>query len=117
MRLTISAAAVVAAVAAFFAAAALATPATIPFQVNVSVTDTACTLDHPSVAKNLLILFHVVSTGKYSHQFKVWGVSSGIIKSGQEGRFEVKFRAPGAYPYACYNSHALLKRGVFKITR
>jgi plastocyanin len=115
MRLTVSAAAVAA--AAFFAATALAKPAAVPFQVNVTVTDKACTLDHPSVSKNLLILFHVVSSGKYSHQFKIWGVSSGIIKTGREGQFEVKFRAPGKYPYACYNSHALLKRGVFTLRR
>jgi plastocyanin len=113
MRLTISAAAVAA--AACLAASASARPAAVPFQVNVTITDTACTLDHPSVSGNLLILFHVISSGKYSHQFKIWGVSSGIIKTGREGQFEVKFRTPGGYRYACYNSHALLKKGVFTL--
>ncbi len=101
-------------VAAATAATASARPTAIPYQVDVTITDTSCTLDHPT-APQTLILFHVISNGKYSHQFKVWGVSSGIIKAGQEGIFKVKFRTRGAYAYTCYNSHAVLKRGTFRI--
>jgi plastocyanin len=114
MRLHLSAAAVAAVVFALVAAPAFARTTKVPYQVNVTITNTACTLDHP-VAPQSWVLFHVISNGTFSHQFKVWGVSSGIIKAGQEGRFEVKFRGAGKYPYSCYNSHAFLKRGVFRI--
>jgi hypothetical protein len=97
-----------------FAASAPARPATVPYQIDVTVTDTSCTLDHAS-SPQLLVLFHVISRGKYSHQFKIWGVSSGIIKTGQDGIFKVKFRSRGAYGYTCYNSHAVLKRGSLRI--
>jgi plastocyanin len=107
---------VAAAGACVFAATASSTSA-VAFQVNVTITDTACTLDHPSVGGDTLILFHVVSNGKFSHQFKIWGVSSGIIKAGQEGQFQVKFRKAGRYAYSCWNSHALLKRGVFTLRK
>jgi plastocyanin len=103
--------AVTAAAAAFLASSA---SATVPYQIDITINDKACTLDHPA-APQKLVLFHVISQGKYSHQFKIWGVSSGIIKAGQEGIFKVKFRAPGSYGYTCYNSHALLARGKLKI--
>ena len=114
MRFHLPAIALAAAVVALLAAPAFATPATVPYQVDVTITNTSCTLDHPS-APQRLVLFHVVSNGTFSHQFKIWGVSSGIVKAGREGRFEVKFRSAGTYPYTCYNSHAFLKRGVFRI--
>jgi|SRR5579862_323085 len=114
MRLRLSALTAATAAAALIAAPAFARPSTIPYEVTVTVTNSSCKLDHP-VAPQRLILFHVISNGTYSHQFKVYGVNSGIIKAGQEGRFEVKFRGPGKYTYTCYNSHAFLARGVFRI--
>ena len=96
------------------AAPALARPSTVPYEVTVTITNTSCTLDHP-VAPQRFILFHVISNGTFSHQFKIYGLSSGIIKSAHEGRFGVKFRGPGKYTYTCWNSHAFLKRGVFRI--
>jgi hypothetical protein len=113
MRLSLSVAAVLAA-AALLAAPAFSRPSTIPYQVKVTITNTSCVLDHP-VAPQKLILFHVISNGTFSHQFKIWGVGSGIIKSGQEGIFKVKFRNTGAYSYTCYNSHSRLARGTFRI--
>jgi hypothetical protein len=102
------------AAAAVVAAPAYGRPATIPYQVDVTITNSSCVLDHP-VAPQKFILFHVISNGTYSHQFKIYGLTSGIIKSAHEGRFGVKFRGPGAYTYTCWNSHAFLKRGVFRI--
>jgi hypothetical protein len=113
MRLSLTLVALASA-AALLAAPALARPTTIPYQVKVTITNTSCVLDHP-VAPQKLILFHVISNGTYSHQFKIWGVGSGIIKAGQEGIFKVKFRSAGAYGYSCFNSHSLLKRGTFRI--
>jgi hypothetical protein len=107
-----SAAAVVA--ATLTVAPALARTSTVPYEVTVTITNTSCTLDHP-VAPQRFILFHVISNGTFSHQFKIYGLSSGIIKAAQEGRFGVKFHGPGKYPYTCWNSHAFLKRGVFRI--
>jgi hypothetical protein len=112
-RLSILAAATVAA-AALTSTAAFARPSTIPYEVTVTITNTSCTLDHP-VAPQRLILWHIISNGTYSHQFKIYGLSSGIIKAAHEGRFEIKFRGPGKYTYTCWNSHAFLKRGVFRI--
>ena len=113
MRLPLTLVAVASA-AAVLAASALARPSTIPYQVKVTITNSSCVLDHP-VAPQKLILFHVISNGTYSHQFKVWGVGSGIIKAGQEGIFKVQFRTAGKYGYSCFNSHSLLSRGVFRI--
>ena len=96
------------------AAPAFARPATIPYEVTVTVTNSSCTLDHP-VAPQRLILWHVISNGTYSHQFKIYGLTSGIIKAGHEGIFKVKFHGPGKYAYTCLNSHAFLARGVFRI--
>jgi hypothetical protein len=104
----------VAAASATLASSASARPTTVPYQVDVTITDTSCTLDHTSTPQ-LLVLFHVISQGKYSHQFKIWGVSSGIVKSGQDGIFKVKFRSRAAYGYTCYNSHAVLKRGTLHV--
>jgi plastocyanin len=106
--------AVLAVLAAAAASLASSASATVPYQIDITINDNACVLDHPA-APQKLVLFHVISQGKYSHQFKIWGVSSGIIKSGQEGIFKVKFRSPGAYGYTCYNSHALLARGKLRI--
>ena len=107
-------AAAVVAATALLAAPAFGKHATIPYQVNVTITNNSCVLDHP-VAPQKFVLFHVISNGTYSHQFKIYGLSSGIIKAAHEGRFGVKFRAPGKYTYTCWNSHAFLKRGVFRI--
>jgi hypothetical protein len=96
------------------AAPAFARPSTIPYEVTVTITNSSCAVDHP-VAPQKLILFHVISNGTYSHQFKIYGVSSGIIKAGHEGIFKIKFHGPGKYTYTCYNSHAFLARGVFRI--
>jgi hypothetical protein len=104
----------VAAGAAVLATTASARPTTVPYQIDITITDTSCTLDHPA-SPQLLVLFHVISRGNFSHQFKIWGVSSGIIKSGQDGIFKVKFRTRGVYGYTCYNSHAFLKRGTLRI--
>ena len=104
----------VAVAAAVFASSASARPSTVPYQIDITITDSSCTLDHPS-SPQLLVLFHVISRGKFSHQFKIWGVSSGLVKTGQDGIFKVKFRKAGAYGYACYNSHAVLKRGSLRI--
>jgi hypothetical protein len=114
MHVRLSAAALATAAAAVLAGPALARPAAVPYQVKVTITDASCVLDHP-VAPQKLILFHVISNGSFSHQFKIWGVSSGIIKTGREGIFKVKFRAAGSYGYACYNSHGVLARGTFRI--
>ena len=107
-------AAAVVAATALLAAPAFGKHATIPYQVNVTITNNSCVLDHP-VAPQKFVLFHVISNGTFSHQFKIYGLSSGIIKAAHEGQFGVKFRAPGAYKYTCWNSHAFLKRGVFRI--
>jgi hypothetical protein len=96
------------------AAPAFARPSVVPYEVTVTITNTSCVLDHP-VAPQRLILWHVISNGTYSHQFKIYGSSSGIIKAGQTGVFKIKFRGPGSYTYTCWNSHAFLKRGVFRI--
>jgi hypothetical protein len=96
------------------AAPAFARPSTIPYEVTVTITNSSCTLDHP-VAPQRLILWHIIANGTYSHQFKIYGVSSGIIKAAHEGIFKIKFRGPGKYAYTCWNSHAFLKRGVFTI--
>ncbi len=118
MRSRLWAAGAAAVAAALLAAPAFARPATIPYQVDVTITNSSCTLDHLSVSKhNKLILFHVISNGTFSHQFHIWGVSSGIIKAGQEGRFEVNFHRSGKYGYSCYNSHALLAKGTFTIRK
>src|SRR5205085_8410809 len=113
MRFSLSLVAIATA-AALLAAPALSRPTTIPYQVKVTITNSSCVLDHP-VAPQKLILFHVISNGTFSHQFKIWGVGSGIIKSGQEGVFKVKFRSAGAYSYTCFNSHSRLARGTFRI--
>jgi Cupredoxin-like domain len=96
------------------AAPAFARPSTVPYEVTVTITNGSCTLDH-LVAPQRLILFHVISNGTYSHQFKIYGTSSGIIKAGHEGIFKIKFHGPGKYAYTCWNSHAFLARGVFRI--
>jgi len=108
--------ALVAASASFMlvAAPAVARPSVVPYEVTVTITNNSCVLDHP-VAPQRLILWHIISNGTYSHQFKIYGLSSGIIKSGHEGIFKVKFRGPGKYAYTCWNSHAFLARGVFRI--
>jgi hypothetical protein len=105
-----------AATAAFMliAAPAFARSSTVPYEVTVTITNSSCVLDHP-VAPQRLILWHVISNGTYSHQFKIYGLSSGIIKAGHEGIFKVKFRGAGKYPYTCWNSHAFLARGTFRI--
>ena len=114
MRLHLPAVAVAVIVAALLAAPAFARHSTIPYQVKVTITNSSCTLDHP-VAPQKLVLFHVISNGTFSHQFKIWGVGSGIIKAGQEGVFQVKFRGAGSYGYTCYNSHSKLAHGTFRI--
>jgi plastocyanin len=98
---------VTAAAAAFLASSAAAT---VPYQINVTINARSCTPDKLSSPQKF-VLFHVISQGKFSHQFKIWGVSSGIIKSGQEGIFQVQFRTKGPYSYTCYNSHAPLAHG------
>jgi hypothetical protein len=104
-----------AAAATVIAAPTFARPSTIPYEVTVTITNSSCTLDHP-VAPQSLILWHIISNGTYSHQFKIYGSSSGIIKAGQTGVFKIKFRpGPGSYTYTCWNSHAFLKRGIFRI--
>ena len=114
MRSRLVLVAAVAVASALVAAPAFGKHATIPYQVNVTITNSSCVLDHP-VAPQKFVLFHVISNGTYSHQFKIYGLSSGIIKSAHEGHFGVKFRGPGTYTYTCWNSHAFLKRGVFRI--
>jgi len=106
--------AAVAAVAALMATSAFARPSTVPYEVTVTITNSSCVLDHP-VAPQRLILWHIISNGSYSHQFKIYGLTSGIIKAGHEGIFKVKFRGAGKYPYTCWNSHAFLARGTFRI--
>ena len=115
MRRSLFALAVATGAAALIATAAYARPSTVPYEVTVTITNTSCTLDHP-VAHQSLILWHIISNGTYSHQFKIYGSSSGIIKAGQTGVFKIKFRpAPSSYTYTCWNSHSFLKRGVFRI--
>jgi len=114
MRSLLSALAAAAAALTLIAAPAFARPSTVPYEVTVTITNSSCVLDHP-VAPQRLILWHIISNGTYSHQFKIYGLRSGIIKAGQTGVFKVKFRGAGAYTYTCWNSHAFLKRGVFRI--
>src|SRR5262249_53522774 len=114
MRRTLSAFAAATAAFTLMSASASARPSTVPYEVTVTITNTSCTLDHP-VAPQRLILWHIISNGTYSHQFKIYGLSSGIIKAGQTSVFKIKFRGPGSYTYTCWNSHAFLKRGVFRI--
>ena len=114
MRRHFLAFATVAAAAALMTTSAFARPSTVPYEVTVTITNSSCVLDHPA-APQRLILWHIVSNGTFSHQFKIYGLSSGIIKAGQTGVFKVKFRGPGSYAYTCWNSHAFLKRGTFRI--
>jgi hypothetical protein len=114
MRSRVALAAAIVSATALVAAPAFGKHATVPYQVDVTITNSSCVLDHP-VAPQTFILFHVISNGTFSHQFKIYGLSSGIVKAAHEGRFGVRFRGPGAYPYTCWNSHAFLKRGIFRI--
>ena len=114
MRRYLSALAAGTAAAGVIATPAFARPSTVPYEVTVTITNNSCVLDHP-VAPQRLILWHIISNGTYSHQFKIYGLSSGIIKAGQTGIFKVKFRGAGSYTYTCWNSHAFLKRGTFRI--
>jgi len=113
-------------VLAAIAAAILAVPAsaqrTLTYQVDITVTNTGCTIDHPSVShRNTTILFHVVNAGDVPHGFSIYGLRSGMFKAHQEGRFQVKFRGPGSYKYLCvagrYPHPKVLRRGVFTIRR
>ena len=115
MRRQLFAFAATAGAVVLIATPAFARSSTVPYEVTVTITNSSCTLDHP-VAPQSLILWHIISNGTYSHQFKIYGSSSGIIKAGQTGVFKIKFRpGPSSYTYTCWNSHAFLKRGVFRI--
>jgi hypothetical protein len=114
MRLLLTALAAASIAMTLVAAPVFARHSTVPYEVTVTITNNSCVLDHP-VAPQRLILWHIISNGTYSHQFKIYGLSSGIIKAGQTGIFKVKFRGAGSYAYTCWNSHAFLKRGTFRI--
>jgi heme/copper-type cytochrome/quinol oxidase subunit 2 len=113
--------ALVAIAAAVVAAPASARPA-LKYQVDVTVTDSGCTIDHPSVShRNTTILFHVVNAGDVPHGFSIRGVRSGMLQAHQEGRFYVNFGKPGHWTFQCvsgrYPHPHVLKHGTFTIRK
>jgi hypothetical protein len=116
-----TAVALVAIAAAVAASPAVGRPA-LTHQVDVTVTNNGCSIDHPSVSRrNTTILFHVMNAGDTPHGFSIWGVRSGMFKPHQEGRFQVKFRGPGSFKFLCvagrYPHPTVVQRGTFTIRK
>jgi plastocyanin len=112
---------IAAAFATLVGAAVLAVPATAKtFQIDVTITDSACKLALPAAnTPNTAIDFHLINNGSAAHGLMIWGVKSHIFNSKSEGDLLVNFHKPGTYHYACttgsYKHPSLFGKGVFKI--
>ena len=118
MRVHIVVALLTATFAALLAAPALAGPA-LSYEVTVTITNSRCVIDHPSVShRNTRIVFHIINNGSVSHGFDVSAkFKSGLVKAHQESTLVADFGRPGAYRYACVSAHSTVKRGVFTIRK
>jgi hypothetical protein len=118
MRVHIGVALLAVTVAALLAAPAFARP-TLTTEVTVTITNSRCVLDHPSVShRNTRIVFHIINNGSVSHGFDVSAkFKSGLVKAHQESTLVADFGRPGAYPYACVAAHSTVKKGVFTIRK
>ena len=65
------------------------------------------------------VTFRLVNRGHLSHDFKIAGKKSAVIKPGKHGLLRVTFRKTGRYPYLCtLPGHADAgMKGVLKVTR
>jgi hypothetical protein len=113
---------VVAAIAAAVLTAPVSAGRALRYQVDVTVTNAGCTIDHTSVShRNTTILFHVINAGDVPHGFSIHGLRSGMLQAHQEGRFYVDFGKPGHWTYLCvagrYPHPKVLKRAVFTIRK
>lgn len=91
------------AVAAVTLAAPAAAAPTLTHQINVTVTNTGCSLQRNSVShRNTTIVFHVIDNSVRSAGIVVYGLKSKFAAP-QVGAADltIKFRGAGQYPLRC----------------
>jgi plastocyanin len=100
----------VVAVAAYPASSERAAPA----RVTVNMTEFKFALSKRTVRKGA-VTFRVVNRGTISHDFRIAGKKTRILRAGTSAPLTVTFRRAGRYPYICtLPSHATAgMRGVF----
>ena len=89
--------------AALAVALAVVTPAVAhrgATTVFVKAKEFSFVLSTKSVAEGTVI-FNVTNAGKLSHDFKIAGIKSPLLKPGKKASLVVKFAKKGKFPYKC----------------
>ena len=68
--------------------------------VFVKAKEFSFVLSTKSVAEGTVI-FNVTNAGKLSHDFKIAGIKSPLLKPGKKASLVVKFAKKGKFPYLC----------------
>jgi uncharacterized cupredoxin-like copper-binding protein len=104
--------------AGVLAGAALATTGPAPYAVvNVRLTDTQITLSTKGVHDVNYVDFLVRNVGKVPHDFRIGGLASKSVKSGQLVHFIVSFPVYGKYHYSCKLKCTPKMSGSFQVDR
>jgi hypothetical protein len=104
--------------AGVLAGAALATTGPAPYAVvNVRLTDTQITLSAKGVHDVNYVDFLVRNVGKVPHDFRIGGLASKSVKSGQLVHFIVSFPVYGKYHYSCKLKCTPKMSGSFQVDR
>jgi uncharacterized cupredoxin-like copper-binding protein len=117
-RLVVASTAAVALAPALAAPSALAAKAhAASTKVTVTAIEFKFTLSKKSV-KHGTVVFDVVNKGKLSHDFKIDGKKTPLIKPGKSATLTVTFAKAGSYPYLCtVPGHAAAgMKGTLKVT-
>jgi hypothetical protein len=105
-------------VAGVLAGAALATTGPAPYAVvNVRLTDKQITLSKPGVHDVTYVDFLVRNVGKLPHDFRIGGLATKSVKSGQLVHFIVSFPVYGKYHYSCKLKCTPKMGGSFQVDR
>ena len=100
------------------AGTATATTGPDPYAVvNVRLTDRQITLSKLSVHDVTYVDFLVRNVGKLPHDFRIGGLASKSVKSGQTVHLVVAFPAYGKYRYSCKLKCTIKMSGSFQVDR
>jgi plastocyanin len=70
-------------------------------KITVTASDFKFKLTKMSVAKGTTVTFTVKNTAKITHNFKIDGKVTPMIKGGKSATLKVKFTKAGKFPYLC----------------
>jgi uncharacterized cupredoxin-like copper-binding protein len=70
-------------------------------KISVKASDFKFKLSKMSVAKGTTVTFTVKNTAKITHNFKIDGKVTPMIKGGKSAKLVVKFTKSGKFPYLC----------------